>query len=79
MRIKLKLFGTFRQRFSDYDQEEGLVVEISDGARVKDLLAHLEISESDGGIVAIEGKLADPGDKLDDGASVRILQLAHGG
>lgn len=54
-------------------------MEISDGARVKDLLAHLEISESDGGIVAIEEKVADPGDKLDDGASVRILQLAHGG
>ena len=79
MKINIKLFGTFQQRFSDYDREKGLVVEISDRARVKDLLALLEISESDGGLVAIEGKIADLEAELDDGASVRILQLAHGG
>jgi sulfur carrier protein ThiS len=73
MRIQIKLFGTFQQRSSDYDKENGLVVEISDGARVKDLLTHLDISESDGGLVAMEGKVACPEDELDDGASVRIL------
>jgi sulfur carrier protein ThiS len=79
MRIRVKLFGTFQQRFSDYDKENGLIVEISDGARVKDLLAHLEISKSDGGLVAMEGIIADPEDELDDGSSVHILQLGHGG
>jgi sulfur carrier protein ThiS len=79
MIIKTKLFGTFQQRVSDYDQDKGLILEIPDGAKVRDLLAHLEISESDGGIVAIEGQVAGPEDALDDGASVHILQQAHGG
>ena len=79
MKVKIKLYGTLRQSFPDYRHEDGIEVEIPDGARVKDLLAHLEISESRGGIVAMEGRIMKPDDKLSDGASVNILQPVFGG
>jgi len=51
IKIKVKLFGTLGQRFPDYSPEKGLEVEISEGASVGDLLAHLKISGHQGGIV----------------------------
>ena len=54
-------------------------VEIPDGARVKDLLAHLEISKSFGGVVAMEGKLLAEYGKLENGAEVNIFQSVFGG
>ncbi len=53
MRLRVKLFGTLPQRYPGYDSSQGLEVEIPNGAKVKDLLARLEISASDGGLVAV--------------------------
>ena len=54
-------------------------VEIPDGASVKDLLAHLEISKSFGGVVAVEGKLLSEDAGLENGAEVNIFQSVFGG
>ena len=48
MKVKVRLFGTLSQKFPGYDSVKGLEVEIPDGARVKDLLAHLGIPETGG-------------------------------
>ena len=79
MKIRVKLFGTLPQRYPDYDSSQGLEVEIFDGANVKDLLARLEISASDGGLVAIDNLVVRHDHELKDGASVRIFQRAFGG
>jgi sulfur carrier protein ThiS len=79
MKIRVKLFGTLGQRFPGYRHEEGIEVEISDGAMVRDLLAHLEIPESQGGIVIVDAWLMKPDDKLGDGAFVNIFQPVFGG
>jgi len=79
MKVKVKLFGVLGQRFPGYDHEQGMDVEIPDGARVKDLLAHLEISKSFGGVVAVEGKLLDEDAILGNGAEVNIFQSVFGG
>ena len=79
MKIRVKLFGILGQRFSGYHHEQGMDVEIADGARVKDLLAHLEISKSFGGVVAVEGKLLTEDARLDNGAEVNIFQSVFGG
>ena len=79
MKVRVKLFGTLPQRYPDYDSSRGLEVEIPDGAEVKDLLAHLEISASDGGLVAIDNLVVQHDYKLKDGAAVRIFQRAFGG
>ena len=79
MKIKVKLFGTLPQRYPDYDSTQGLEVEVPDGARVEDLLARLEISASDGGLVAIESQVVRHDHELSEGDSVRIFQRAFGG
>ena len=79
MKLRVKLFGILGQRFPGYHREQGMEVEIPDGARVKDLLAHLEISKSFGGVVAAEGKLLAEDAKLENGAEVNIFQSVFGG
>jgi sulfur carrier protein ThiS len=79
MKVKVRLFGTLSQQFPGYDPAKGLEVEIPDGARVKDLLAHLGISEAKGGVAASEGVILRLEDPLRDGASVHLLQTVYGG
>lgn len=79
MKIRVKLFGVLPQRYPDYDSSQGLEVEIPEGARVKDLLARLEISASDGGLVAIDNLVVQHDHELEAGVSVRIFQRAFGG
>ena len=79
MKIWVKLFGTLPQRYPEYDPEDGLEVEIPDGARVKDLLAYLEISSSDGGVATINNVVVNIEEKLKEGVCVRIFQSAFGG
>jgi len=79
MKVRVKLFGTLGKRFPGYHHEQGMDVEILDGARVKDLLAHLEISKSSGGVVAAEGKLLAENTRLSNGADVSIFQSVFEG
>ncbi|MBW1705359.1 MAG: MoaD/ThiS family protein [Deltaproteobacteria bacterium] len=79
MKLKVKLFGTLGKRFPGYHHERGMDVEIPDGARVRDLLAHLNISKSFGGVVAVEGKLLAENAILGNGAEVNIFQSVFGG
>ena len=79
MKIRVKLFGILPQRYPDYDSSQGLEVEIPEGASVKDLLARLEISASDGGLVAIDNLVVQHDHELEAGVSVRIFQRAFGG
>ena len=79
MKVKVKLFGTLGKRFPGYNHEQGMEVVIPDGARVKDLLAHLKISKSSGGVVAVEGKLLTEDAGLGNRAEVNIFQSVFGG
>jgi len=79
MRMKVKLYGTLSQQFPDYRHSEGIEVEIPEGTTVKDLLACLEISESQGAVVAMEGRILKPDDKIRCGVPVNVLQAIHGG
>jgi sulfur carrier protein ThiS len=79
MKIKVKLFGTLGQRFPDYSPEKGLEVEISEGAEVGALLAHLRISNHQEGIVVQEGRFLSQEEKLTNGALVQVFQAMYGG
>ena len=79
MKISVKLFGTLPQRVPGYNSAHGLEVEIPDGAIVKDLLAHLDISSSDGGFVTVNNQVVQHDDELKEGVSIRIFQRAFGG
>jgi len=79
MKIRVKLFGTLSKRFPGYRFENGIEIEIPDGARARDLLAHLEISKSQSGVVSMEARILRAGDRLKDGAIVQVFQPVHGG
>ena len=79
MKTRVKLYGTLSQRFPGYQHSQGIEVEIPDGATVKDLLALLEISESQGAVVILEGRVLKADDKMRCGVQVNVLQSIHGG
>ena len=79
MKMSVKLFGTLREHFPDYRHQQGIEVEVPDGATTKDLLSFLKISESSGAVVAIEGRILKRDDKMQHGAQVYVFQAIHGG
>ena len=79
MKVRVKLFGTLGQDFPGYDSLKGLDVNIPEAARVKDLLAHLDIPETKGSMVIMDNTIAKPTDKLVNGAAINILQTLAGG
>ncbi|MBN1849438.1 MAG: MoaD/ThiS family protein [Deltaproteobacteria bacterium] len=79
MKVTVRLYGTLRKRFSGYRAEQGLEIFIPDEATARDLLDHLKIMESLGPVVAMEGRIMKPDDKIDQGADIRIFQTVHGG
>ncbi|NIN01850.1 MAG: hypothetical protein GTO24_28245, partial [candidate division Zixibacteria bacterium] len=76
---RVKLHGTLSESFPGYQHSQGIEVEIPDGATVKDLLALLEISESQGAVVIVEGRVLKADDKIRDGVQVNVLQSICGG
>jgi len=79
MKTRVKLYGTLSQRFPGYQHSQGIEVEIPDGATVKDLLALLGISESQGAVVITEGRVLKADDEMRCGAQVNVLQSIQGG
>lgn len=79
MKIRIKFYGTLSQQFPHYRHSEGIEVEIPDGATVNDLLALLEISESKGAVVAMEGRILKKDDTIRRGVPVHVFNAIHGG
>ena len=79
MKMRVKLHGTLSESFPGYQHSLGIEVEIPDGATVKDLLALLEISESRGAVVAVEGRILKADDRIRCEVPVHVLQVMHGG
>jgi sulfur carrier protein ThiS len=79
MKVKVKLYGTLSQRFPGYQRSQGMEVEVPDGATAKDLLAHLEIAESQKAVVIVEGRILKADDEIPRGVPVNVLQAIGGG
>ena len=79
MKVTVKLYGTLGQRFPGYQHSQGIEVEIPEGATVQDLLAVLEIPESQGAVVIVAGRVLKADDQMRGGVSVNIFQSIRGG
>jgi sulfur carrier protein ThiS len=79
MQVRVRLYGTLSQGIPGYRHSQGIEVEMSDGATVKDLLALLEISESQGAVVIVEGRVLKAEDRIQCGVPVSVLQVIYGG
>jgi sulfur carrier protein ThiS len=80
IRVKttIKLYGTLSKPFSEYNHSEGMEMEIPADTKVRDLLSLLKIPESQGAVVAMEGRILKETDPIDEG-NVHIFQAMHGG
>ncbi len=79
MHIKVKLFGPLGWNFPGYDASMGMDVVLPDGARISDLLAHLEIPEGSGYLVSMDNRVKRPEDILKQDAVLHILPALAGG
>ena len=79
MKVKVKLYGTLNLLIPDYKPSEGIEIEIPDGATVKDLLAHLNISEMRGVAVIAGGRVLKADEKVQDGLPLDVFQSIQGG
>lgn len=79
MKVRVNLYGTLRQRFPAYRPSEGIEVDLPEGATVRDLLSLLDIPQSQGAVVIVEGRVLKVGDKLQRGITVNVLQAMGGG
>jgi sulfur carrier protein ThiS len=81
MKVKVHLYGSLRQKVPGYRQSQGIEVEISEGATVKDLLTLLQIPVlgSEKAVVAIDGRIRKTNDEIPSGARAEIFQPMHGG
>lgn len=77
--VNVKLFGTLPKRFAGYDKESGLTITLGPDAKVADLTRRLNISGADAGVVAMDGRVVKPGQRLKDGASLQVFQRLYGG
>lgn len=79
MKVEARLFGTYRQRFPDYQPSQGMEVELPDGATVRELLAFLGLSESRGAVVIAGGRVLEADERLLRGVPVNVMQAIGGG
>ena len=79
MKVNVKLYGTLRRRFPGYRHDQGMEIEIPDGATAQDLLALLKISESQYPVTIMEGRILKPEDKIRYRVPVNIFQSIQGG
>ena len=73
MKVKVKLFGLLPHRFSHYNPAQGMEIDIPYGAKVRDLLACLKISKSEGGVVIANGIVLKSESRLEGGMCLQIF------
>ena len=79
MKVRVKLYGTLGRRIPAHKASVGMEVEIPEGASAKDLLALLEVSKSQRGVLVVEGRILKRDDRIPSGVEVHIFQTVHGG
>jgi sulfur carrier protein ThiS len=79
MKVTVFLYGTFRQRFKNYQHHKGFDVELPKRASAKDLLSTLGISAKSGAVVIQNGRVLKTNETVQEGTSFNIMQSIHGG
>ena len=79
MKVIVRVYGTLRKRFPDYQEGQGVEIHVPNDATTQDLLDRLKIPESLGPVVAMEGRIIKPDDNIIQGEDIRIFQTIHGG
>jgi len=79
MQVRVKLYGTLGKRVPGYDHQQGLVVRMTEGATVTDLMARLGIPLNKIGMVSLDGRLAGKETVLHPEVQVKVFHPIFGG
>ncbi|MGD8385877.1 MAG: MoaD/ThiS family protein [Desulfobacteraceae bacterium] len=79
MRLRVRLYGTLARDLLGESGVSELRVELPNGSRVRDLLAHLGIPSGGGEVVIGNNRVLSPEARLRDTASVSVFQALAGG
>jgi len=79
MKITVKVHGTLMKYLSDYDHDQGLVLELPDYTDAAALIDYLGIPNSRVGMVSANGQQLKPDDILPENAIVKVFQPIFGG
>jgi sulfur carrier protein ThiS len=79
MKVRIKFFGTLKQRFSEDKPEGGMEIELPEGTKIRDLLSHLNISEKQGAVVIVGGFVRQQDDRLEENDDISLFDFLAGG
>jgi molybdopterin converting factor small subunit len=79
MKVRLRLFATFRRYLPPGTQGNACDVEVPDGTQVSDLLSRFGVPEKESLLVLVNGRDAGPDRVLQDGDVVAISPTLAGG
>jgi molybdopterin converting factor small subunit len=79
MKIRVKLFASLRKYAPAGSAEGGLVVELPDGASVRDAIAQLGIPSEHARMIVSRNEQLEPGTPLQDGQEIDVFPPLAGG
>ncbi|MBI4774766.1 MAG: MoaD/ThiS family protein [Deltaproteobacteria bacterium] len=79
MKVVVRLFGTLGQGFPGYKNEQGMDLELPEGASVKDLLAVLATPKSQKWMAVLDGRMLKADTLLKDTDRVHVVPAVFGG
>ena len=79
MKVRLKLFATFRRYLPPGTQGSACDVEVPDGTQVSDLLSQFGVPEQESLLILVNGHDAGPDRVLQEGDVVAVSPALAGG
>jgi len=79
MKMTVKLFGTLRSHYPEYDHGAGIELESDSKIRVNQVIEELGLPVKQIGIVTINGNLSKAEDIVPDNSEVKVFQTLAGG
>ena len=79
MKVRLKLFATFRRYLPTGTQGGACDVEVPDGTQVSDLLSRFGVPDKESLMILVNGRDAGPDRILQDGDVVAVFPAVAGG
>jgi sulfur carrier protein ThiS len=79
MKVSVKLFSVLREYVPDYNPQNGVAADLTDGATVSDLLNHLGIPISEAPVVTCKGRVLHHCDTIQKDSMIEIFQSVAGG
>ena len=79
MKVRLKLFATFRRYLPPGTQGSACDVEVPDGTQVSELLSQFGVPGEESPMILVNGRDAAPDRVLQDGNVVAIFPAVAGG